>query len=207
MLNDELLVLAAKSGDADAFAELRWRHSTKVLRTIYRVTRNWDDAEDAIQDSFLKAFLHLKEFEGRSSFASWLTRIAINSALMNRRKKSFCEISIDSAGNDGTSETVELPDRREDPERCYLRAEREESLKRATRRLRPILREAVELQLSYEFSINELAQVLGISVPAAKSRLLRARRTLRASLQRDSNNLCGSASGQAQTGTQFARVV
>jgi RNA polymerase sigma-70 factor (ECF subfamily) len=155
----------------------------------------------------LKAFLHLKEFEGRSSFASWLTRIAINSALMNRRKKRSSVISIDNIDGDvGTSETFELPDRREDPERCYARAEREELLTSAIHRLRPILREVIELQLSYEFSIKELAQILGISMPAAKSRLLRAKRTLRASLQSDSNNLCGSASGHAQTGSQFAHV-
>ena len=95
-MNDELLVLAAKSGDTAAFVELRRRHATKLLRTIYRVTRNWEDAEDALQDSFLKAYLHLNKFENRSTFASWLTRIAINSALMILRKKRPYEISIDA---------------------------------------------------------------------------------------------------------------
>jgi Sigma-70 region 2 len=69
-MNDELLVLAAKSGDTAAFVELRRRHAPKLLRTIYRVTRNWEDAEDALQDSFLKAYLHLNKFENRSTFAS-----------------------------------------------------------------------------------------------------------------------------------------
>jgi RNA polymerase sigma-70 factor (ECF subfamily) len=200
MLDDELLVLAAKSGDAAAFAELRRRHSDKVLRTIYRITRNWEDAEDAVQDSFLKAFLHLKEFEGRSSFTSWLTRIAINSALMNRRKKRFYEISIDSIDdNAGTSKSWELPDHGENPERCYARAERDELLKSAIHRLQPKFREVVELQQTNNLSTKELAQVLGISVAAVKSRLIRARMALRASLQRDRNNLRGSASGHLQT--------
>jgi RNA polymerase sigma-70 factor (ECF subfamily) len=95
-MNDELLVLAAQSGDTAAFVELRRRHATKLLRTTYRVTRNWEDAEDALQDSFLKAYLHLNKFENRSTFASWLTRIAINSALMILRKKRPYEISIDA---------------------------------------------------------------------------------------------------------------
>jgi RNA polymerase sigma-70 factor, ECF subfamily len=183
VVNDELLVLAAKSGDTAAFAELRRRHSSKLLRTIYRITRNWEDAEDAVQDSFLKVFLHLNKFENRSSFASWLTRIAINSALMILRKKRFNEISIDAASDDSESfERLELPDHREDPERCYVRNEREERLKGAILRLRPDFRDVVEMQ-TQEYSTKELADVLGISLPAAKSRLLRARVALRASLQ------------------------
>ena len=184
MVNDELLVFAAKSGDAAAFAELRRRHASKLLRTIYRITRNWEDAEDAVQDSFLKVFLHLSKFERRSSFGSWLTSIAINSALMIARKKRSCEISIDGINDDsGASERWELPDLREDPERCYARNEREQLLKSAIRRLRPNFREVVELQQTEKFSTKELAQILGISVPAAKSRLLRARMALRASLE------------------------
>ncbi len=80
-MNDEL-VLAAKSGDTAAFVEHRRRHATKLLRTTYRVTKNWEDAEDALQDSFLKTYVHLNKFKTRCSFTSWLTRIAINSALM-----------------------------------------------------------------------------------------------------------------------------
>ena len=183
VVNDELLVLAAKSGDTAAFAELRRRHSSKLLRTIYRITRNWEDAEDAVQDSFLKVFLHLNKFENRSSFASWLTRIAINSALMILRKKRFNQISIDAANDDSESfERLELPDLGEDPECCYVRNERGGRLNRAILRLRPDFRDVVELQ-TQEYSTKELADILGISLPAAKSRLLRARAALRASLQ------------------------
>ena len=183
-MNDEPLVLAAKSGDPDAFDELRRRHSSKVLRTLYRITRNWEDAEDALQDASLKVFLHLNEFEGRSSFSSWFTRIAINSALMMMRKKHGREVSIDGTDDDsGASERWELRDLKEDPEACYMQKEMKELLKSAIVRLRPAFRDAVELQQTGGYSTKEMAQVLGISQAAAKSRLLRARIALRASLQ------------------------
>jgi RNA polymerase sigma-70 factor (ECF subfamily) len=183
-MNDELLVLAAKSGDPDAFDELRRRHSRKVLRTLYRITRNWEDAEDALQNAFLKVFLHLNEFEGRSSFSSWFTRIAINSALMIMRKKRCLEVSIDGTDDDsGASERWEPRDLREDPEVCYMQKEMRDLLKRAIVRLRPASRDVVELQQARGYSTKELAQALGISQAAAKSRLLRARIALRAYLQ------------------------
>jgi RNA polymerase sigma-70 factor (ECF subfamily) len=200
MANDELLVLAAKSGDVAAFAELRRRHSSKLLRAIYRITRNWEDAEDAVQDSFLKVFLHLNKFEGRSSFASWLTRIGINSALMIVRKERSYVISIDGINDDsGASARWELPDLKEDPECCYVRSETEELLKSAIRRLRPNFREVVELQQTEKFSTKELAQILGISVPAAKSRLVRARMALRASLQAKKNTQKSERVADAQS--------
>ena len=95
-MSDEWLVAAAKNGDVTAFAELRDRHFRSIMRTTYRITRNWEDAEDALQDSLLKGFLHLKDFQEKSRFSTWITRIAINSALMILRKKRGCfEISID----------------------------------------------------------------------------------------------------------------
>ncbi|MEA2539677.1 MAG: hypothetical protein QOH35_1043, partial [Acidobacteriaceae bacterium] len=97
-MSEELLVSAAKSGDANAFIELSRRHSAKLLNRTYRITGNWHDAEDVLQEAFLKAFIHLKDFEGRSSFASWLTQIAINSALMILRKKR-CRPEISIGGN------------------------------------------------------------------------------------------------------------
>ena len=100
-MSDEWLVLAARDGNTNAFAELRDRHSFKILRTTYRITRNWEDAEDALQDAFLSAFVHLNKFEGRSSFSSWVTRIAINMSLMvMRKKRRHKELSIDPSDND-----------------------------------------------------------------------------------------------------------
>lgn len=182
--NDARLILAARAGDAAAFSELRRRHHSKILLTVYRITRNWEDAEDAVQDSFLRVFLRLNTFENRSTFASWLTRIAINSAFMIMRKRRPREISIDCANEDPEAvDGWDLRDFREDPEHSYLRKERKELLKSAISSLRPAFRDVVELQQSREYSTRELAQVLGISLPAAKSRLMRARAALRASLQ------------------------
>jgi RNA polymerase sigma-70 factor (ECF subfamily) len=179
--SDEWLVSAARDGDANAFAELRDRHSSKILRTTYRITGNWEDAEDALQDAFLKAFLHLNKFEGRSSFLSWVTRIAINMSLMIlRKKRAKKELSIDVSDDDCEScDRWEPLDLREDPERRYARHERAELLRRAIHRLRPALRTAVELQQAQEYSMQELADSLGISLAAAKSRLLRARLSIR----------------------------
>jgi RNA polymerase sigma-70 factor (ECF subfamily) len=84
--SDEKLVAVAKTGQRAAFGELCERHAKKVLRVAHRITRNREDAEDVLQDSFLSAFLHLKDFDGRSRFATWLTRIVINSALAKLRK-------------------------------------------------------------------------------------------------------------------------
>ena len=98
-MSDAVLLSTAKAGDADAFVELSRRHYRMVFQATFRITRNEQDAEDALQDSLLKAFSHLKNFEERSSFSTWLTRIAINSALMIlRKKRGGFEVSMD--GND-----------------------------------------------------------------------------------------------------------
>ena len=181
--NDEILVTAAKDGQDQAFSELCSRHSKKTLRTTYRITRNHQDAEDALQDAFLKAYVHLKTFDGRSSFSTWLTRIAVNSALMTlRRKRTHPEISIDGSADGETWQTWEVADRRVNAEEHYAQSERERQLKIAIHRLRPILRTIVELQQVHDTSIKEIAEIAGISVPATKSRLLRAKALLRRSL-------------------------
>ena len=183
-MSDEMLVSIAKSGDAKAFVELSKRHASKVYQATYRVTRNRQDAEDALQDSLLKAFTHMKNFEERSSFSTWLTRIAINSALMILRKTRNChEIPIDIAGGHaGTFETREPRSPMEDPESGYIRRERQNLLKQAIHRLPPVCRDVVELQQKKDYSAQEIAKSLGITVPAVKSRLSRAKSALRTSL-------------------------
>ena len=177
---DELLVSAAKAGDRRAFVELYERHSRKVLPTIYRITKNREDAEDAFQDAVLRAFVHIKSFEGRANFTSWLTRIAINSALMLLRKRRHGEISIEQVCDDcGNSRAWEPRDVAETPEARYARLECEELLWSAIQRLPCAFRDALELQQSREYSTSQIAEELGISVPAAKARLMRARRTMR----------------------------
>src|SRR6202012_5547728 len=93
-VSDDLLVAAAKSGDSVAFQELSTRHRYRLTVLINRVTRNWQDAEDAVQEAHMMAFLHLNRFEGRSAFSTWITRIAMNSALMSLRKKRSIELPI-----------------------------------------------------------------------------------------------------------------
>lgn len=182
-INDELLVCAAQAGDAGAFVQLRDRHAHRLLSRIYRITRNWQDAEDVLQESLLKAFIHLSTFEGRSSFSSWLTRIAINSALMLLRKRRMVEISIDDSAIDGENWSGWEPaDTRKNPEEAYAQWELEQQLRSATRQLRPALRKVVDLRRMEDFSTREIAAALGISPSAAKSRLMRAKTALRASM-------------------------
>jgi RNA polymerase sigma-70 factor (ECF subfamily) len=183
-MSEELLLSAAKSGDAVAFVELSKRHSNKILRRAYRIVKNWQDAEDVLQESLMRAFLHLKDFEERSSFSSWLTRIAINFALMSlRKKRGHIEISMEAINDDqGIGYRWEPKDPAESPESQCSRRERDGLLQGAIQRLPPTLRHVVQLKLIDGRSGEELAQTLGISVPAAKSRLARAKTALRVSL-------------------------
>ena len=179
-MDDEFLVSAARSGDRNAFVELYERHSRKVLPRIYRITKNREDAEDAFQDAVLRAFVHLKSFEGRSNFSSWLTRIATNSALMVLRKRRAAEISFEQICHDPeNSRAWEPRDQAETPEAGYARRESERLLQTTIQRLPCVFREAVELQHSRGFSTSQVAEELGISLSAAKSRLMRARRVVR----------------------------
>ena len=88
-LDEKRLVAAAKYGESVAFDVLCERLTPRILRSLLRITKNREDAEDALQDSLLSAFIHIAEFDGRSAFSTWLTRIAINSALMILRKKRY----------------------------------------------------------------------------------------------------------------------
>jgi RNA polymerase sigma-70 factor (ECF subfamily) len=184
-MSDKMLVSAAKSGDAVAFVELSKRHSHKILRRSFRILKNWQDAEDVLQESFMKAFLHLEGFEERSSFSSWLTRIAINSALMMlRKKRGYIEIPTDGITDDSGNRDYcwEPRDLAESPESYCARREREELLRAAIQRLPPVLRVVVRLKHVEGRTAEEIAQTLGISVPAAKSRIARAKLALRVSV-------------------------
>jgi RNA polymerase sigma-70 factor, ECF subfamily len=181
-MSDEMLAARAKSGEMDAFVELSQRHASRVFQTTYRVTRNRQDAEDALQEAFLNAFTHMKNFEGRSSFSTWLTRIAINSALMTlRKKRNSHEIPLDD-GPVGNFVIREPQSPMGDPESHYVRGERHKLLRKAIHRLPPIYREVIHLQESKEHSLREIAQSLGITVPAVKSRLSRAKNALRTAM-------------------------
>jgi RNA polymerase sigma-70 factor, ECF subfamily len=185
---DEVLVAAAKLGDRPAFAELWVRHSNTAFKVAYRITRNRDDAEDVIQEAWMKAYVHLKTFDGRAKFSTWLTRIAINSALMTlRRKRAHPETSMEvTDGN--TWQHWEVADQTKDVEELYATHEGVERLRRAICRLQPNLRNVVEIQQSTGCSVKEISDLEGISVAATKSRLLRARTILRRVLVKDEKN-------------------
>ena len=182
---EQLIVLAAKNGDEQAFETLFKRYRQKVLRVVLRYTHVWEDAEDIVQQSFQKAFMHLGRFEGKSSFSTWVTRIAINEALMFlRRIGPARELSIDDVENTKSTGSLEIPDSSEDPEVSYLRRERAQILSSAIDTLRPRMRQAVELRELAEFSTEQTAQRMGLSVGAAKARVFHGRRKLRERLRR-----------------------
>jgi RNA polymerase sigma factor (sigma-70 family) len=179
--SEAALVEAAKDGHHGAFGELYARHSKRVYRATLRITKNHEDAEDAAQESFLSAMVHLASFDGRSSFSTWLTRIAINSALMKLRKNRACpEISRDEPADAREDFAPFDPaDPYPDPEQQFAQRQREEAVTGAVRNLRPALRQVIEMRRLQEFSMKETARTLRISIPAAKSRLFHARVALR----------------------------
>jgi RNA polymerase sigma factor (sigma-70 family) len=177
---DMYLVAAAKDGDHQAYAELCRRHSRQILRTLLRITRDVADAEDTLQEALLKAYIHIGGFEGRSAFSSWLTRIAINSALMLSRKKRSQLVYSFETGSD--VDDFKLPEPMEtsyNPEESCIQNALEDELDHAIRYLSPTLRAVVQIRYREDASVSEIAKILGISESAVKSRLLRARSKLR----------------------------
>jgi RNA polymerase sigma-70 factor, ECF subfamily len=182
-LAEHELVAAAKHGQTEALEVLFGRCSHKVLLATRRITKNHEDAEDALQDSLLRAFVHIKDFDGRSSFTTWLTRIAINSALMMlRKRRSAREISMDAPLHPDSPKSywdMEAP--APNPEKRLVQRERETILREAVRGLRPAIRLMVEIQHLQENSLKEAAEKIGITVSAAKGRLFHAKAALRKS--------------------------
>ena len=175
--SENQLIAAAKSGRRAPFGELCERHVKKVFRVIHRIMRNREDAEDALQDCLLNAFAHIKDFDERSRFATWLTRIAINAALAKIRKNHWKrEIPIDEPNPAWELERhSEIRDDAPDPEESYRLRERREILNTAILGLRPRTRRVMELHQLQEHSLSETAQILGISTAAVKSRMFHAR--------------------------------
>jgi RNA polymerase sigma-70 factor (ECF subfamily) len=183
---DMALVAAAKNGDRKAFEILVERHEQKIFFVAQRMTRNREDAEDVVQQSFQKAFTHMDRFENRSSFATWLTQVAINEALMLlRKRRGLREVLMDDVnGNEGAAISLEFPDSSPDPEARYAQREWVGMLSLAMNELTPGIRKAIQLRELDERSSEETARIMGISVSALKGRMFHGRKRLRETIKR-----------------------
>src|SRR5271167_4159891 len=184
---DEIaLVHAAKAGDISAFEELVRRYDRNVFRIAQHITQNREDAEDVVQDAFLKAFQNLANFQEQSKFYTWLVRIAVNEALMRlRRRRPERMVSLDEdVKTEEDSVPREVADWSPNPEQQYNQAELKEILSKTIQGLPPSFRTVFVLRDVEGLSTEETAEALELSIPAVKSRLLRARLQLRERLNR-----------------------
>jgi RNA polymerase sigma-70 factor, ECF subfamily len=181
-VEDLELITRVLSGDRRAFEPLVRKHERRVFRVTLAVLGNIEDAQEAMQDAFVKAFRHLDQFRRESRFTTWLTRIAVNEALEKRQSRKEM-VSLDESRNvDETFAPRRFESWRADPEKLYGRHELRQIIEAAVRALPAIYREAFVLRDIEEMSAEEAAEVVGISVPALKSRLLRARLMVRETL-------------------------
>jgi RNA polymerase sigma-70 factor (ECF subfamily) len=186
-VSDELaLVQAAKGGDVGAFEQLVKRYDRNVFRIAQHITQNREDAEDVVQEAFLKAYRNLQQFQGQSKFYTWLVRIAVNEALMKlRRRKPERTVSLDEdIKTDEDSVPREVADWSPNPEQQYNQAELREILTKTIQGLPSSFRTVFVLRDVEGLSTEETAEALELSIPAVKSRLLRARLQLRERLSR-----------------------
>lgn len=185
-VDESAVVAQARVGDGSAFGELVSRYERRIFRLAQQITQNREDAEDVLQETFLKAYEHLDQFQGNSKFYTWLVRIAVNQALMKlRKRKADKSVSIDEpieTGDDNLAREIAAWD--EDPEQRYSREELNQILDSAIENLTPIYRAVFVLRDVEDFSTEETAEALGLSISAVKSRLLRARLQLRDKLTR-----------------------
>jgi len=186
IFDESALVARAREGDLAAFNALVNEYSRKIYRLAKHITQNDEDAEDVLQETFLKGFEHLPDFQGQSKFYTWIVRIAVNESLMKlRKRKSDRSVPLDEPVDTGDDTVVrEIAVWEENPEQKYSREELGKILDEAVDTLKPPFRTVFVLRDIEELSTEETAEALGISVPAVKSRLLRARLQLREKLTR-----------------------
>lgn len=183
---DVALVERAKAGDQAAFEQLVRQYDRPIFRTAMHITQNREDAEDITQDVFLKAYNKLDQFQGNSKFSTWLTRIAVNESLMRlRKRKTSRTVSMDQQmETEEGSIPRDFADWAPNPEENVSQAELKDLLDRTIAGLPPGFRTVFTLRDIQNLSTEETAEALGLSVPAVKSRLLRARLQLRERLSR-----------------------
>jgi RNA polymerase sigma-70 factor, ECF subfamily len=185
--NENVLVAEARAGNAESFATLINQYDRHIYRLALNITGNQEDAEDVLQDSFLKAYSNLGQFQGDSRFYTWLVRIAVNEALMKlRKRRGAAWVSLDEPAETDDRSLIprEIEDWGENPEQSYARVELQDILNQAMEELEPQFRTVFLLRDVEEFSTKETAKMLNLSVPAVKSRLLRARLKLREQLNK-----------------------
>jgi len=176
---DQALVKLAQEGAEGAYIELYARHSRMAKMMVSRIVRNEEDTEDVLQESGLKAFLHLRGFDGRAKFSTWFARICVNSALtLIRTRKNHLSQSLDNLSGMNADDWKYFADKADNPEQSALKSEVVQRIRRAVHALPPTLREVIELRHFSELSIAEVARRSGLSVPGTKSRLLRARKKM-----------------------------
>ncbi len=182
---EDAFLAAAKRGDPAAFEILCKQSANTVFHIARRMMRSNEDAEDVVQESFQLAFIHLKSFKGDSRFSTWLSRIAINAALMKLRKmRHLREVSLDApAETEESSPRIDVEDQGLNPAQLYAQKERQRILSEAMNELTPGMRKAIELRELDERSTEETAQIMGISVGAVKARVFHGRRKLRERLK------------------------
>jgi RNA polymerase sigma-70 factor (ECF subfamily) len=186
-ISDELvLVRAAKRGDISAFEQLVHRYDRNVFRIAQHITQNREDAEDVVQDAFLKAYENLQGFQEQSKFYTWLVRIAVNEALMRlRRRRPERMVSLDEeVKTDEDSMPREVADWSPNPEQLYTQSELRDILGKTIQGLPSSFRTVFVLRDVEGLSTEETAEALDLSIPAVKSRLLRARLQLRERLNK-----------------------
>ena len=171
------LLASARAGDSAAFECLVVPHWDALLRVTQRILRNREDAEDAVQTAFLDAFRNLNGFQGRSRFSSWLTRIAMNAALM-RLRVSRRETSLDEVTAGEARARFHLVETRLNPEQEYLSKEGRVLFEKGLRELRPLYVEVLHLRNVQELSAKETARILELPLGTVKARLHRARTKL-----------------------------
>src|ERR1700722_6661556 len=179
-------VASTKQGQAVVLEEIWKTHFRQILRITEKITNNREDAEDALQESFLRAHVHLHNFDGRSSIKTWLTRIAINSALMIVRKRVNAPrlLSIDDpTGSGADSPGLDPADRAPSPEARVTKLEQQQIVRQAIGSLRPSLRQPLALQTAEERSTREIAETMSLSISATKARIFQAKAALRKSLK------------------------
>jgi RNA polymerase sigma-70 factor (ECF subfamily) len=186
VFDETALVESARNGNAAAFSELVTRYERKIYRLAKHITQNEEDAQDVLQETFLKAYSHLDTFQGQSKFYTWIVRIAVNEALMKlRKRKSDRTVSLDEPTDTGEETVVrEIAVWEDNPEQKYSREELRDILQKAVDSLKPAFRTVFVLRDMEDLSTEETASALGISIPAVKSRLLRARLQLREKLSK-----------------------